>query len=208
MKRILFSFVALLVMTVCTGKQIGGSQVENSEVSKEEAEVAMNEVQASRLAKLKPGEAFLFFNRLDEPEEIITPDYRLDNQISISLSDDGIKQQTTYWNDKQEKLRPYPECAFAPCCQKCCNYDRRLLAREVARRIFREYVGTNTKDPEPVKKTFSKFTSLIKAELNDEPFSPELRSCVKVHFWRKLKYDTMLRMREADIKSSIERDYQ
>jgi len=46
MKRILFSFVALLVMTVCTGKQIGGSQVENSEVSKEEAEVAMNEVQA------------------------------------------------------------------------------------------------------------------------------------------------------------------
>ncbi|MBQ9236769.1 MAG: ATP-binding protein [Prevotella sp.] len=169
---------------------------------------SMNEVQASRLAKLKPGEAFLFFNRLDEPEEIITPDYRLDNQISISLSDDGIKQLTTYWNDKQEKLRPYPECAFAPCCQKCCNYDRRLLAREVARRIFREYVGTNTKDPEPVKKTFSKFTSLIKAELNDEPFSPELRSCVKVHFWRKLKYDTMLRMREADIKSSIERDYQ
>ena len=169
---------------------------------------SMSEVQTLRLAKLKPGEAFLFFNRLDEPEEIITPDYRLDNQISISLSDDGIKQLTTYWKDKQEKLRPYPECAFAPCCKQCCDYERRLLAREVTRRIFRTYVPTGTSNPEPVKSVFSKFSSLIKAELNDEPFSPELRSCVKVHFWRKLKYDTMLRVRERDIRSSVERDYQ
>lgn len=168
---------------------------------------SMSEVQTARLAKLKPGEAFLFFNRLDEPEEIITPDYRLDNKISISLSDDGIKQMTTYWHDKQEKLRPYPECCFASCCQKCCNYDRRLLAREVARRIFRGHVGANTKDPEPVKKAFSKFTSLIKAELNDEPFSPELRTCVKVHFWRRLVYDTKLRIRPLDIEESIKREY-
>ncbi|MGN0281981.1 MAG: ATP-binding protein [Prevotella sp.] len=169
---------------------------------------SMNEVQAARLAKLKPGEAFLFFNRLDEPEEIITPDYRLDNKISISLSDDGIKQLSTYWNDKQEKLRPYPECAFAPCCQKCCNYERRLLAREVARRIFRGYVPINTNNPEPIRKVFSKFSSLIKEELNDEPFCPELRTCVRVHFWRRLKYDTQLRILSSDIESSIKRDYQ
>lgn len=167
----------------------------------------MSEVQTARLAKLKPGEAFLFFNRLDEPEEIITPDYRLDNKISISLSDDGIKQLSTYWNDKQDRLRPYPECAFAPCCQRCCNYERRLLAREVARRIFRGYIPTNTKEPESVKKAFSKFTSLIKAELNDEPFSPELRTCVKVHFWRRLIYDTKLRIRPSDVEESIKRDY-
>ena len=68
---------------------------------------SMSETQMARLAKLKPGEAFLFFNRLDEPEEIITPDYRLNNQISISLSDDGIKQLSTYWNDKQDVHRSY-----------------------------------------------------------------------------------------------------
>ena len=169
---------------------------------------SMTETQMSRLAKLKPGEAFLFFNRLDEPEEIITPDYRLNNQISISLSDDGIKQLSTYWNDKQDKLRPYPECALAPCCEKCCDYNRRLLAREIARRIFRQSIPTNTSNPEYVKKTFSRFTALIKYELNDEPFSPELRSCVKIHFWRKLKYDTRLRVRFADIENSVKRDYQ
>ena len=169
---------------------------------------SMSETQMARLAKLKPGEAFLFFNRLDEPEEIITPDYRLNNQISISLSDDGIKQLSTYWNDRQERLRPYPECTFAPCCEKCCDYNRRLLAREVARRIFRQGVPLNTKEPECVKKVFSKFTHLIKAELNDEPFSQELRTCVKVHFWRKLKYETRLKIREVDIEQSIKRDYQ
>lgn len=169
---------------------------------------SMSETQVARLAKLKPGEAFLFFNRLDEPEEIVTPDYRLNNQISISLSDDGIKQLSNYWNDKQTELRPYPECAFAPCCEKCCDYNRRLLAREVARRIFKQNIPVNTKEPEFVKKTFSKFTASIKAELNDEPYSAELKSCVKVHFWRKLKYETKLKIKSSDVEQSIKRDYE
>jgi len=168
---------------------------------------SMSEPQMARLAKLKPGEAFLFFNRLDEPEEIITPDYRLNNQISISLSDDGIKQLSSYWNDKQEYLRPYPECAFAPCCKKCCDYNRRLLAREIARRIFRQNVPANTKDVEYLKRVFSKFTALIKKELNEEPFSVDLRTCVKVHFWRKAKYETGLRISTSAIENSIKRDF-
>jgi len=167
----------------------------------------MTDTQMARLAKLKPGEAFLFFNRLDEPEEIITPDYRLNNQISISLSDDGIKELSSYWNDKQESLRPYPECAFAPCCKKCCDYSRRLLAREIARRFFRQYVPANTKDIEHLKRVFSKFTALIKKELNEEPFSVELRTCVKVHFWRKAKYETGLRISTSAIENSIKRDF-
>lgn len=169
---------------------------------------SMSETQMARLAKLKPGEAFLFFNRLDEPEEIVTPDYRLNNKISISLSDDGIKQLSNYWSEKQDRMRPYPECAFAPCCEKCCDYNRRLLAREVARRIFRMGIPINTNNPEYVKKVFSKFTRLIKEELNDEPFTEKLRKCVKVHFWRKLKYETKLRIRSADIEQSIKRDCQ
>ena len=168
---------------------------------------SMTDAQMARLAKLKPGEAFLFFNRLDEPEEIITPDYRLNNQISISLSDDGIKELSSYWNDKQEYLRPYPECAFAPCCSKCCDYNRRLLAREIARRIFRQHVPANTKDVEYLKRVFSKFTALIRKELNEEPFSVELRTCVKVHFWRKAKYETGLRISTSAIENSIKRDF-
>lgn len=163
----------------------------------------MSDLQLNRLAKLKPGEAFLFFNRLDEPEEIITPDYRLDNNISISLSDDGIRQLSTYWNDKADKLRPYPECKLCPYCQASCDYNRRVLAKEVARRIFKKYVGNGCREVEKLKNVLSKISSLIKSELNDEPFNRELLSCVKVYLWRHVKYDTFLHVPSKVIYKSL-----
>lgn len=164
---------------------------------------SMSELQTNRLAKLKPGEAFLFFNRLDEPEEIITPDYRLNNNISISLSDEGIRQLSTYWNDKQDKLRPYPECKLCPYCDVSCDYNRRILAKEVARRIFKKYIGKGCKDIEKLKVVLGRISKLIVAELNDEPFSRELLSCVKVYLWRHVKYDSHLRVAQNVINNSL-----
>lgn len=165
----------------------------------------MTETQIQRMAKLKPGEAFLFFNKLDEPEEVITPDYRLDNNISITLSDEGIKELTTYWNDKADKLRPYPQCSFCSCCQKTCDYERRILAREVARRIFVKNFKADTKDFVALKKVFSQITKLIKNELNDEPFTPELLLCVKVHLWRKIKYGTKIPITDNQVINSLQK---
>lgn len=164
---------------------------------------SMSELQTNRLAKLKPGEAFLFFNRLDEPEEIITPDYRLNNNISISLADEGIRQLSTYWNDKQDKLRPYPECKLCPYCDVSCDYNRRILAKEVARRIFKKYIGKGCKDIEKLKVVLGRISKLIVAELNDEPFSRELLSCVKVYLWRHVKYDSHLRVAQNIINNSL-----
>ena len=164
---------------------------------------SMSELQTNRLAKLKPGEAFLFFNRLDEPEEIITPDYRLNNNISISLADEGIRQFSTYWNDKQDKLRPYPECKLCPYCDVSCDYNRRILAKEVARRIFKKYIGKGCKDIERLKVVLGRISKLIVAELNDEPFSRELLSCVKVYLWRHVKYDSHLRVAQNVINNSL-----
>ena len=91
----------------------------------------MTDVQVQRMAKLKPGEAFLFFNKLEEPEEVITPDYRLDNNISITLSDDGIKSLSTYWNDKADKLRPYPECQCVAYCSETCDMQDGFLQEKL-----------------------------------------------------------------------------
>lgn len=165
----------------------------------------MSEAQVQRLSRLKPGEAFLFFNRLDEPEEVITPDYRLENNISITLSDEGIRKLTTYWNDKQEYLRPYPECAKTRYCNHSCDYERRILAREIARRIFVKNFKAGSSDFEPVKKVFSQITNLVKAELNDEPFSKELLSCVKVHLWRRIRYGTRIPVKDVQIINSLEK---
>lgn len=164
---------------------------------------SMSDVQVSRLAKLKPGEAFLFFNRLDEPEEILTPNYRLDNKISISLSDESIKELSTYWKDKQDKLRPYPECHLCPYCNDSCDYNRRVLSKEVARRIFNKHIKTGAKEMEKVLSVFSKIISLIVSELNDETFGRPLLSCVKVHLWRKIKYDTNIKIADGTIQKSL-----
>lgn len=163
----------------------------------------MSDTQIARLAKLKPGEAFLFFNRLDEPEEIVTPDYRLNNNISISLSDEGIRQLSTYWKAKRDKLRPYPECRLCPYCAESCDYSRRILSKEVARRIFKNKIGNGCKDAERLKDVLRNISSLIKDELNDEPFNRELLSCVKVYLWRHIKYDTKLNVPKTVIENSL-----
>lgn len=163
----------------------------------------MSDAMIQRMSKLKPGEAFLFFNKLDEPEEVITPDYRLENNISISLSDEGIKSLSTYWKNKPEMLKPYPECNEIHYCKQTCDYSQRILAREIARRIYVKNFKPDSTDFELVKKVFSKISFLIKYELNDEPFTPELLSCVKVHLWRRIKYSTKIKINEKLIENSL-----
>ena len=163
----------------------------------------MDEAQIGRLSRLKPGEAFLFFNRLEEPEEIITPDYRLENNISITLSDENVRQLTTYWKNRREMLRPYPECSYINTCKEGCDYNRRILAKEIARRIFNKYFKVGMKDFSPLLKTFASITKIVKAELNGEEFSPELFLCVKCQLWRKIRYGTDIPIKNIQIKNSL-----
>lgn len=165
----------------------------------------MSDSQIQRLSRLKPGEAFLFFNKLDEPEEVITPDYRLENNISITLTDDGIRELSTYWKSRQKQLRPYPECSIIKYCSETCDYERRILAKEIARRIYVRNFTSSSKDFENVKKVFGQITKLVIAELNDEPFSPELLACVKCQLWRRIKYGTMIPIKDIQIKNSLEK---
>jgi len=165
----------------------------------------LEEAQVKRLSKLKPGEAFLFFGRLDEPEEIKTEDYRLANNINITLSDDGIKSLSTYWQGHEDKLRPYPECAMTPYCKGSCEYSRRILAREISRRIFTKNFNEKS-DMNAVKGVLGKISTLIQNELNDEPFTRELLSCVKVHLFRRIKYGVKMAVPEITIKASLEKE--
>lgn len=165
----------------------------------------MSETQVQRLSRLKPGEAFLFFNRLEEPEEVITPDYRLENNISISLTDDAIHELSTYWKERRCELRPYPECRLIRYCSETCDYGQRILAREISRRIFVRNFKGNDVSFDPVKKVFGSITSLVKAELNDELFTSSLLACVKCQLWRKIKYGTKIPVKEIQIKNSLEK---
>lgn len=163
----------------------------------------MNQTQVQRLAKLKPGEAFLFFGKLDEPEEIKTEDYRLANNISITLTDEGIKSLSTYWNERKDKLRPYPECAYCQYCNSGCDYAKRILSREIARRIFVKNFKPDSSDSGIVKGVFRQMELLIKQELNDELFDRLLFACVELHLIRRIRYGTKIKISDATVQKTL-----
>ena len=164
----------------------------------------MSEVQTQRLARLRPGEAMLFFDRLEEAEEVKTEDYRAVNNIAISLSDESIGERTTYWKGKEELLRPYPECAYVNGCAGKCDFGCRALAREIARRIYAHNFTPNVNDFARLKSVYSRITTLIKAELNHEPLTAKLGGCVRMQFLRKIKYGTAIRLTDGTIKATLE----
>lgn len=164
----------------------------------------MSEVQTQRLARLRPGEAMIFFDRLEEPEEVKTEDYRATNNISISLSDESIKERTTYWKEKEEMLRPYPECEYVSECSGKCDFGCRTLAREIARRIYAHDFTPATSDFGKLKFVYSRISTLIKAELNDEPMTSKLGGCVRMQFLRKIKYGTVIKLADGTIKATLE----
>ncbi len=163
----------------------------------------MNDAQIQRMGKLKPGEAFLFFNRLDEPEEVITPDYRLEHNISVSLTDASIAAQSTYWNTRRDKLRPYPQCAYSRHCGETCDLNRRTLARDIARRLFVRHFRAQDATFEPVKELFGGITAAVRDELDGIELTPELMACVKVHLWRRIFYETHIPVQESQIQNSV-----
>lgn len=188
-----------------TDIKVGFRLVESADKDILSDSTGMDEIQKKRLSRLKPGEAFLFFNKLEEPEEIKIEDYREKNNIEITISDEQVHELSTYWTNKPEELRPYPECNCTPYCQKECDYNRRVLAKDIARRIFVKNFNAEVNAFDVVKTVLGQISSLIKDELNSEPFNRELLSCVKVHLWRKIKYDTKIPVNNKLIINSLKK---
>mgnify|MGYP003571753594 CR=1 FL=1 len=167
--------------------------------------INMTDVQKERLGKLKPGEAFVFYNKLEEPEEVVTENYRLNNEIDISLTDDGIKSLTKYWDDKGEKLRPYPQCETVKWCQSECDLEMRMMGREISKRVFRKYIKNDCSDMEKLKETLKNLPNYVQDELNNEEYSEKLKSCTKAHLWRYVIYNTKLKVKDVAIEKSLSR---
>lgn len=167
--------------------------------------VGMDDNQIRRLGRLRPGRAFAFFSRLDEPEEIAVPDYRDAHGIDVTISDAELAGLTCYWKTRQRELRPYPECELCSCCQEGCDYDRRVLARDVARRVFVRHLKTTDNSLEPLRALLARISSAVRLELDGRPLTHELLLCVKVHLWRRVRYETRIPITQAQVEHSLRR---
>lgn len=164
--------------------------------------ITMDASQRDRLASLQVGEGFLFYQKLDYPEEVITPDYRLDNKIDITLDDESIAALSTYWKSRAELLKPYPPCASSKSCASGCSLPCRELAASCARIIFEEqYEGfdeaqdvTSRMVLDSVKRHLET-SERTKRMLAAKGFSRgQLGNCIQIHLLRLIRYEARRRI--------------
>lgn len=156
------------------------------------ASTGLNEVQTARLSKLKPGEAMLFFGRLDEPEEIVVPNFREENSVRISIPDEELKQKARYWQDHPDLMKPYPECAYSPTCRLTCDYGTKVIAKEIARRIHRRYLAHPMVTIRQIKAVMTHLSSFVAPELVREQMTDKLLACVRIHLIRLMRYNNVI----------------
>ncbi len=164
------------------------------------ASTNMSEAQRERLARLRPGEALLFYDRLEDPEEIVTADWRAQRGIATFVPDDVIARKVTYWQRHPELLVPYPECAYIG------GWDGAVAAagKEVARRLVSAHLPANASRIDQLRAAYCRLDALIADELpSSMPNTLALRHAVKVNFLRLVKYQTQIPLTDATIRKTL-----
>ena len=161
----------------------------------------MSEAQRQRLARLRPGEALLFYDRLEDPEEIVTADWRAQRGIPTFVPDEEIAQKVTYWRRHPELLVPYPESVYVG------SWDASVAGagKEIARRLFAAHVPVGAVGVKKFAALYRQLDILIAAELPTTiPNTPALRRAVKVNFLRLAKYESQIPLADATIRKTLE----
>lgn len=161
-----------------------------------------------RLSRLQVGEAFIYYNKLIAPEEVITPNYRAEHNIAVTITDDEIAERSTYWSSRAEKLRPYPECEWCLNCDADCDAHTRELGRSLANNIFRARLKDGENDPEAIKQVLNGFTGTVAETLGRAPSRREL-GCTLLHMLRLVRYHTSIPINDTSIHnllSKVEKD--
>ncbi len=189
-----------------TNIKLGFNLVEKTDKEIFSNSTNMAAVQTERLTRLRPGEAFIFMNGLDEPEEIITEDYRAQNKIRITISDSEVAEKSNYWRNKQDKLMPYPECQYIKYCDGCCDIERRSLGNEIARRIFAKNFNAESTDFNKLKECLLTIETQANAVLRGKvTLTSSLSGCIKMSFLRRIKYGTKIKISDETIVSTLKK---
>ena len=166
----------------------------------------MDDQQIERMAQLVEGEAFFFMGGMSKPEELIIPDYRANHNIEVTISDNDVKERSTYWNGKADLLKPYPECCKTCFCKDGCSLTNREMAKNIARRLFNKYFTEKNVEVSILQELNQNLVSEIQEILSGRMvLNKKLFFCVKIQLLRAIKYGTKIDITDKIMNSALEK---
>ena len=164
----------------------------------------MDNSASQRISRLKPGEAYVYFSRLENPQLVMTEDIREKGKIRLNVPNEEISSRMTYWENKKSRLKPFAECGFCEACKDGCDFSLRAKADYYANR----YILTSQdkiKDAKSLKLYMlgvEKFLSKI-TEGMDAKQKTRMTNCAAIRFMRKIQLGTSIRIPRAEVKQII-----
>ena len=165
----------------------------------------MDDYAQQQLSKLKTGEAYVYYSKLDLAQRVVTEDIREKEGIRLSVSNDEVAGRITYWQGHMQLLKPYAECALCAPCRDGCAFNVRSMANYYSSRICDEFSG-RIADSETLFKYVLKLHVLIVLYEQQNPDKKELTRlchCTKIQFLRKMLLGKSFKMSRAEIRNLL-----
>jgi hypothetical protein len=159
---------------------------------------------SQRISRLKPGEAYVYYSRLENPQLVMTEDIRAKEGIRLSVPNEEIGKKMTYWVNRKNALKPFAECEFCAVCQEGCDFTLRAKADYYANR-FMLANQDKIKDEKTLKVYVlgvGKFLSKATEGL-DEGQKTRMEKCTALRFLRKMQMVTAIRIARAEVKQIL-----
>lgn len=169
----------------------------------------MDEQQSQHLARLKRGEAIVYFSDLESPKMIMTPNIRDEKGMRYQIPNDEVSKLVRFWQSRKALLVPFFECSLCPQCASCkqCNPVIREKAEYYTSHIL-STIGGSIKDRETLAKYMYRLHELIitceTQTVNRSPIKL-LCNCGKVHFIREVLLTSNIKLNRAMIADLLSR---
>jgi len=164
----------------------------------------MDKAASTQLSRLHPGEAYVYFSRLENPQMVLTEDIRESEGIRLNVPSDEIAKRMTYWENKKDCLRPFAECVHCASCKNGCDLSLRAMADYYANRAMAQY-SPKIKDVKTLKSYLlgvDKMLANVTEKMNEEQ-RVRMIKCVQIRFVRKMKLETMISLSKQDMRILI-----
>ena len=160
----------------------------------------MDDTAVNQLSRLKPGEAYVYFSRLDFPQLIQTDDIRENKGIRLTVPNEEVAQRMTYWTTRQGLLRPYAECGFCPDCRENCDFALRAQAVYFSHKLYSKHIG-KIENHEILLHYLPQIDMLLQNVQGDLPAERARRlfNCVRLQLHRKIELEKGIALTRSEL---------